>query len=292
MELQTLVQNTRLEWESKGYHTYSIDEFIGDEEWSEYAQQRAQEAIFPLYEDYWRSFCFIVEHDEIEFNEKHIAFQTKWHQDFPFNRYCYTPDGKQAPAGCVPVAISQIMFYYKYPTSFNWNQISNENSIFEATSSTSLYGIPKLISEVGVKCKAEYGADATGVTRENLLKCLKQYGFDAKFSNSPNIPYIVCGNYKQKNEETDKFETKGHTWIEGGIWSYRSHHYYVCWGITESNRLTDFEQSPDYGLTSYNKYIVWGWGGQYDGWYRTFDRNPSNNQPFIDKKYIDISIPE
>lgn len=43
---------------------------------------------------------------------------TKWHQGYPFN--VEAPNGY---AGCIPVAVAQMAYYYKNPAKYNWNQI-------------------------------------------------------------------------------------------------------------------------------------------------------------------------
>jgi hypothetical protein len=48
---------------------------------------------------------------------------THWDQNPPFNQYCPTFSGSPAPTGCVPTAMSQVMYFWKYPTnnsSYSW----------------------------------------------------------------------------------------------------------------------------------------------------------------------------
>ena len=64
---------------------------------------------------------------------RHGACQTLWHQSYPFNMYCapnYSGMNNYS-AGCVAIAVAQIMAFHKYPSSyggytFNWdNMIAN-----------------------------------------------------------------------------------------------------------------------------------------------------------------------
>lgn len=48
---------------------------------------------------------------------------TQWSQTNTFNALCDNPPGEDA--GCVPVAIAQIMKYYAYPTSYDWTNMHN-----------------------------------------------------------------------------------------------------------------------------------------------------------------------
>lgn len=53
---------------------------------------------------------------------------TNWHQDDPFNQHTPTINGKKAPAGCVPIAIAQVVNYYKRLNGENidWTAIDNK----------------------------------------------------------------------------------------------------------------------------------------------------------------------
>ena len=50
---------------------------------------------------------------------------TEWHQDYPFNRYTPIKGKKHAPAGCVPIAIAQVVNYHQRLDGENiaWNHL-------------------------------------------------------------------------------------------------------------------------------------------------------------------------
>jgi hypothetical protein len=55
---------------------------------------------------------------------------TKWGQDKPYNDSlsymgCTTTLNGKLPAGCVPVAVAQVMKYHGKPTSINWSSMAN-----------------------------------------------------------------------------------------------------------------------------------------------------------------------
>ena len=285
MELQTLVMEERLKWQAQGYKVYAITELVGDEEWSNYAQQRAREAVFPLYENYWESLCFIVEHDEIEFNDKYQVIKTQWHQEYPYNRYCPIVENKATDVGCGPLAIGQIMYHYEYPNIFNWANMKTGDHANDD------FQIASMLREIGNKCQTKYTKNGSETDYKPMKKALEDYGYNVN-PGYTTIPCIGTANYKAWNSEENKYESTGHAWIEGGIWSYLSHHYYICWGVTESKRITDFERSPDYSLALTQKYYVWGGrNGAYDGWYYDVNKHPQNGQPFYNKKYLYIANP-
>lgn len=43
------------------------------------------------------------------------GFYSRFHQDYPYNKYCRTKNGEQAPVGCVPLAVGTIIGYYEWP---------------------------------------------------------------------------------------------------------------------------------------------------------------------------------
>ena len=52
-------------------------------------------------------------------SEPFYLLDTQWGQDDPYGLECLNDDGKQVKAGCVPVALGQIMAYHKQPQSYN-----------------------------------------------------------------------------------------------------------------------------------------------------------------------------
>ena len=65
-------------------------------------------------------------YDEIR-NYKKVGplLTTEWHQDYPFNRYTPIKGEKHAPAGCVPIAIAQVVNYHQRLDGENiaWNHL-------------------------------------------------------------------------------------------------------------------------------------------------------------------------
>lgn len=84
------------------------------------------------------------------------VLQTRWHQNFPYNRYCpkfNSNDPYHNPAGCIPVAIAQVMNYFKYPSDYvNWNKIETEESGLETYRTEA----PQLIRKIGSSIDMTY----------------------------------------------------------------------------------------------------------------------------------------
>ncbi len=85
--------------------------------------------------------------------------QTAWSQDYPYNQYCPAGTGGAAteghmPTGCVATAMAQIMYYWQWPNTYDWN--SMVKLINPANSSTLPTNNPggftesaRLVSDIG-----------------------------------------------------------------------------------------------------------------------------------------------
>lgn len=168
-----------------------------------------------------------------------------WHQNSPFNKYC--PSG--CLAGCVPLAMAQMMAYHKYPTSLpaldgytdgngtalpalpaNGMDYSNLTDEYAAI----------LVRYCGQAVQADYGTDATSASGLNIPSMLvNKFGFDQGVHNvyrnaysagdwddilykdlSEGRPFILSG-------QVGNDQSNGHTFICHG---YSSGYYAVNWG--------------------------------------------------------------
>lgn len=64
-----------------------------------------------------------------QYEQKGPLLQTEWNQDCGYNALmpqlsCNVPCGR-AWAGCVPVAMAQVMRYHQFPTTYNWANMPN-----------------------------------------------------------------------------------------------------------------------------------------------------------------------
>jgi hypothetical protein len=75
--------------------------------------------------------------------------QTEWGQDYPYNALC--PAGgysnNHTPTGCVATAMAQIMYYWKFPSRYNWSVMPLNN--FTSTSDASNQAVAQLMLDAG-----------------------------------------------------------------------------------------------------------------------------------------------
>ena len=109
----------------------------------------------------------------------------KWHQRSPYNKMCFTSSGKQAFAGCAPIAMAQIMAYYEYPKScgdytLNWSVIkANKNG--EPNTEEDINAVAYFIRRIGGIADTDYGSvvDNIGSSTKNkkIIPTLNSFGY-------------------------------------------------------------------------------------------------------------------
>lgn len=205
--------------------------------------------------------------DECE--DEHIEFgplvQTRWHQRCGFNNLlpvinCASACNRPV-AGCVPIAIAQVMRYHNHPSQYNWNDMPNTTG----TNSTSLL-ISDIHTALGSAISA--GCSSTGVDTEynsaNVFLNSFDYtsatkaGYDryvVKNEIANGRPVILSGGRKKSYFFFSVYEG-GHMWVTSG---YRS---------------STFCDSGTSYLYFHNN---WGWGGSFNGWFGYDHFNPGTH---------------
>ena len=218
-------------------------------------------------------------------------YQSRWGQNSPFNKYCFTKDSTQATVGCGAIVVGQVLSYYKYPSmvdslNINWNKIN------EGADNDSL---AKLLRTLGNESylKMEYSTNEDGGSGCDLSKinqALSSLGYsvycdfiDFDESNIENFtknntPSIIKGErYISENLKT------AHVWIIDGYKQY-----------TYRNLGTGYETKENVLF-----HCVWGWSGTNNGyfyWSKTnslggspIETGPNDGNSTIDWVY-DLSI--
>lgn len=194
---------------------------------------------------------------------------TTWGQGDPFNFKSPVIGGKKAPSGCVATAMSQIMYFFKYPAQgegegtytkstgssipmavkgvYHWDQM--KESYKKVTLTDELREpISTLLFDAAISCGMNFEDGGSGA---NLFDA--GYGFAHNFgydSLSIKLYYKdFCGR-----EEWQKIiytELAARRPILAAGFSDNSGHAFVLSGIDEDGLI----------------YINWGWDGKSDGFY-------------------------
>lgn len=184
---------------------------------------------------------------------------TEWHQNPPYNYYCPVINDSIAVAGCVPIAISQIMAYHKYPPvvngySIDWSvvgDLSMEHAYHQAA---------RVIREVGREANSNYGTISTSTAKAKARPTFRAFGYDAGYLESYDEDKVVTSiidSLPVYTRGTDVVKGVGHAWVIDGYLKNKNVNYY-------------YNMQPPYSLyktiTEYQHYVHcnWGWGSYYN----------------------------
>ncbi len=200
-----------------------------------------------------------------------------WNQDIYYNGMCPPVSGGpggRAYAGCVPTAMGQIMYYYRWPdhgvgaytdqdpqfgplhanfdsTWYNWNNMTNNLS-------RSNPGIAELLYHVGISCDLVYGADGSGMFNHKAAYALRTF-----FRYSPQCQYLFrdSTNLDWDSVIVAHLDRKMPLYYAG--WSVPNivGHAFVCDGYQD---------------TAYF-HFNWGWGSSSDGYFYLNNLNPGGS---------------
>ena len=159
---------------------------------------------------------------------------TTWHQHEPYNVLCPVKDGQNCLAGCVAVAVAQVLAYNKLTYGKGVNELRGYkldwNGIFAEMENpgSNTYAAATLIRAVGKCVNMEYGLDASS-------------SYDSYVPNAllaMNYSSIELHNYTGNNAHTMVFDRRmpayvsgvgylangskkgGHAWVVDGIIKY------------------------------------------------------------------------
>lgn len=184
--------------------------------------------------------------------------RTKWGQGHPYNMYCFTLDGKQAKAGCVPVAIGQVLSYYSYPQTINgytldWNHLHFEypSNINQAEQSA------RLLRELGTLTGATYGESETGAYHKMIRPHLTEWGYEYMVSD----PDKVSDTFSEIMMIHNLYEygpaiVSGSSYDDNGV-RISGH----CWVIDGAIAQTG------YSTYRFLYHCNWGWNGSKNGYF-------------------------
>lgn len=275
-EREQQIQN----WTAKGYECHNlnmVNYFLGPEEGSKFIRDIVSQTppgIDPMVES-----ILLVKRDNFIYGP---LLNTTWGQGAPLNY-----GASNGYAGCVTVAVAQIMNFHKWPTTYNWSSIGNYPSY--SNQEAQRLGI-NLRSQLNSK----YEEDGTSSNIEYAASALTENKFTAILSNFN--PYDLTQVVNIGSEIIDRRPV----YMRGQ--NSESGHAWVCSGYKYGNTLYAAlyitREFGDYGSYAYytgvNKptdkffYMDWGWNGYGNGWIYSSSATPSTSAPSSFDKYRQI----
>lgn len=212
--------------------------------------------------------CHLVP-DSVTYGSRTLHLtQTEWGQVNPYNTHVtrYVENGEFA--GCVPVAIGQIMTYHRKPSVFegqtlDWDLIlTSPNPMF--FSDPGGYEISWLLYRIGQTIGASYeGKKGTGVLPGKEVPYFRSLGFNCSNLVTYSFSSVVSeirNNRPVYVRADDRNGPDGHAWIIDGYYytDYTNTYYHVktltlCG--TQTVRRVEYV------------HCNWGWKGDANGYY-------------------------
>ncbi|HXK49109.1 MAG TPA: C10 family peptidase [Clostridiales bacterium] len=197
-----------------------------------------------------------------------------WNQSPLYNNYCPLDGGSLSVVGCVATAMSQIMYYHKYPavgksshsytelgqflevdyylSRYNWDKMPN--ALSGGSTAEQIHEVAQISYHAGVAVEMMYGSDASGAYSEDVPYALETY-----FKYNLSASHVYRSSYTAQG-----WRTMLQGQLDAGLPVYYSGqgdgggHAFVCDGYQDS----DFY------------HFNWGWGGSADGYYSIDNLNP------------------
>ena len=212
--------------------------------------------------------------------------KSKWNQGYVtttgnvFNCQCPTYNNYYCLTGCVAVAMAQVMYYHRYPsstkqaipsytpntaigtlpslpvTTIEWGSLLNEytGSNLTDVSSYRANAMGKLMKYCGYAVQMNYGTGSSSASTSKMLSALITY-----FGYNPYAYLADRQNYTIAEWDALIYNelTAGRPVLYGGS-STGSGHQFVVDGADSSGKY----------------HVNWGWGGNYDGYFTLNVLNP------------------
>lgn len=199
---------------------------------------------------------------------------SKWDQGYPWNKYCPTRQGIQTYVGCVAAAMSQVLFYHKWPKErpegaikgtddaqalsyYDWDNIL---PVYTGVSYTShqASAVATLCRDVGGAADMTYGIDGSWSDESKAWRAFEnKFGYSVRFIEKDVMP--------------------GNEYLET-VYNELSAGYPIF--LTGGDHAFVYEGYDANGLV----YCNWGWQGQGDGYYDINTVSISGN-PYTQGKF-------
>ena len=201
--------------------------------------------------------------------------ETDWHQDSPFNDRSPKRKGTRAPAGCVAIALAQIMAYHEYPKTVyydgvqcDWKEIK-KNKYSQKSPIISQKGYTQvgyLLRKIGYYSDMLYFRKFSFATPAAAKRCLTSFGYQNVQKHTGYHESVILNMLKANNPvfiAAISGTVNGHAWVIDG-----------------------YKIRKKAGRTYTLLHCNWGWRGLCNGYYYSgiFDLNKKATEVQEDKK--------
>ncbi len=177
---------------------------------------------------------------------------TEWNQTAPYNNQCPSNESGHCYTGCVPTAVAQVMRYWKWPATYDWDNMldyygwSYASDDYISYNSTQTNAVARLMADIGQAMGTMYCQENGSPTIWSYDALVQTFGYSQGIN-------IVTGDKAAnvKSALIAELNAKRPVLYSGNP-TQGDGHALVCDGYTANNYF----------------HFNYGWGGQTDGFYR------------------------
>ncbi|NCA77169.1 MAG: T9SS type A sorting domain-containing protein [Alphaproteobacteria bacterium] len=217
---------------------------------------------------------------------------SNWNQNSPYNGQCPADPagpGGHTYAGCVPVCMGQLMYYYRWPgtgtgsysyedpdygtisadfgsTNYDWSNMTNSTTVSNP-------GIAQLLFHLGVSCDLDYGPDGSGMYNHKAAYALRTF-----FRYSPETQYLFrdSTNLNWDSVLIAHLDRRMPLYYAGWSIPNVDGHAFVCDGYQDSAFF----------------HFNFGWSGQNNGYFYTTNLTPGGYNFKLAQEMIINAFPD
>ncbi|MCK5537952.1 MAG: C10 family peptidase [Bacteroidales bacterium] len=201
---------------------------------------------------------------------------TFWGQGDRYNDFCedlgcQSTDNGRAPTGCVATATAQIMCYWEYPNTYDWNIMPVGGLFWFNAATNGTEEIAQLMLDIGYAVDMNYNCGGSSAYTSDIIDVLENtfgYSTNASYTNynaTTLISQLNIGHPVIMRGED--INAGGHAWVCEGYQRLKYTYIHNPGTIYEYETYT--YSSPFFRMN-------WGWNGDYNAWYLYNNFDPSS----------------
>ena len=219
-----------------------------------------------------------------------VAGSIRWNQLPNYNDSCPVNAGNytgRSPVGCVATAMSQIMYYHRYPSSgtgsysygfgsvnfgtstYNWDVMAS--SISSSSPQATREEVAKISYHTGVAVNMNYGAETSGAVVQGNVKeaFLDYFRYNAEFSKRETMN----NDTQWKNIMKTNLDNGNPLFYPGNNGGSVGHAF-VCDGYNNNDEF----------------HFNFGWSGSKNGWFNIDNLSPDSGLDFSQRQKMVYDI--
>lgn len=222
-EVNQLVYNSMSEWYADGYEVIMLQNFLDSYLYSTALKEEVnQVTLMNANSSYDRmNYSFVLVKTVNSSSTTGPLLTTEWHQHAPFNNnMAFYSSNIRYYAGCVNIAVGQIMKYHTKPTSFDWDNIDTNGDDTKTAN---------LISDIYIRTSSysTSSSQETSSTANDALSALKYYGYSNAVLTDFTISRIKGQiSFGQPVYHQGTNSSSGHAWVTDGYKETSSDYYF------------------------------------------------------------------